>query len=622
MASFFHKEKDVQISSADVTPDADIIKVIILASIIITFSVVLIGSIAYIITKNQVVDKLKNQDLINIAESISYKIDSRIERAKEVSLLLAQDEQIKEWVISGEKDELQKNYALTKIKSLATDFDYTNSFVVSAVTNHYWDENGHIIDTMSENDPDDDWFYSTLSSQESVSIQFDYNQERRDTFVFIDALMGDVDSPIAVIGVGLGLNDLSEEFQSFKYGENSNLWLVDNQGKIYLSDNIEHDGKNIELYIPLEIKQKIIENISNGNKEQYNIEYENSEHELTDLIIYPLSSTADWHLLFQIPRSESTNFLNTIKLNTLMASLIILISITFLFYFVSNKLVNPYKKAIKLNRELENKVLERTKELHEKNKKLTDSIEYAQRIQKSILPTEEALKEVFDDYFLIWQPKDTVGGDFYWSKKVDQGFYVAVGDCTGHGVPGALMSMLVISILNQIVNNEKDKPSLILMKLNSLIKQILKQKDRDSSLTDDGLDIGFCYFDEKNSLIFAGAKIALYIKNDRNLRIVKGNRKSVGYTRTSEDYSYTDTVIKIISKDELFYMTTDGYTDQNGGPKNYSFGKKKFVDLINNYYKEPLSKQREIFWQAVMDYMGDEMQRDDITLMAFKLPKG
>ncbi|WP_238456620.1 SpoIIE family protein phosphatase [Desulfotruncus arcticus] len=572
--------------------------------------------ITYRITKNEVVHKLKNQDLVNISESISYKIDSRIERAKEISLLLAKDPQIIDWVKNGEANKLQTDYALKKINTLVADFGYTNSFIVSAITNHYWDENGKIIDTMSQSDPDDDWFFKTLASPESITIQYDYNQERKDTFVFVDALMGGTDQPIAITGVGLGLKDMAQELQQYKHSKNSNVWLIDRQGDIYLSDNVEHSGKNIQNFIPREVKEKILHSLSDNQSVHYTFEYQNSKFGLTDLIVYPLNST-QWYLLSQIPRSASITFLDTIKLNTFLASLIVLISITFFFYFVTNKLVNPYKKAVELNLELEQKVLARTLELKEKNEKLTDSIDYARRIQKSVLPSSETLTEVFQDYFLIWQPRDMVGGDFYWIKKFSSGFFVAIGDCTGHGVPGALMSMLSITLLNQIVTGAEEKPSEIIQKLNYLIKQTLKQQDR-NSLTDDGLDIGICFIGIDNNLTFAGAKFSLYIKSGQELKVLKGNRKSAGYIMTSEEYNFTESVVKFNNND-LFYITSDGYIDQNGGAKNYCFGKRNFIGLINKHYQEPLFKQREIFLKELSEYMGDESQRDDITLLAFKV---
>ncbi len=602
-------------------PDYDIIKIIAFASIIIILSIILVGTIVYIITKNEVVNKLKNRDLVSIAESISYRIDSRIERAKEVSLVMANDPQIIEWVSSGESDPLQKDYAIQKINnlvSLVTQFDYSNSFIVSATTNHYWDEKGNIIDTLSESDPDDDWFFNTLSAGERVSVSFDYNEDRKGTFVFVNALIGETSSPLGVTGVGLGLQGLSREFQEFKYGNQSDLWLVDPQGEIYLSDKVEYNGKNIDELLPKEASINVIKHMNGRNIKQYALEYRSTNQGLTDLIVHPLSSTR-WSILFQIPRDESIGFLNTIKLNTLFASIIVLFSITFFFYFVSHRLVNPYKKAIELNQELEEKVLERTQELQEKNAKITDSIEYAQRIQQSILPPDDTLKRIFWDYFLIWQPTDTVGGDFYWVKEFDDGFFVAIGDCTGHGVPGALMSMISVSILNQVVKDTKDTPSSILKKLNLLVKQTLKQESGDS-LTDDGLDMGLCFIDKENNITFAGARASLYIKNDRDLRLIKGDKQSLGYTRTNPDYSFTDTIMNVNSND-MFYMTTDGYIDQNGGPKGYSFGKTKFMQIIDDCYQKPLSEQRKIFLQAIHDYMGNEPQRDDITVMGFKIFK-
>ncbi|MCL6638294.1 MAG: SpoIIE family protein phosphatase [Firmicutes bacterium] len=597
--------------------DRDVMRVILFASVIIVFSMVLVGSTVYLLTEKEVVRKLKDKDLVYIVESVASKIDGRIERAVETSLLMARDPEIIEWVAGGEKDGAAAGHIRQRLVDLPGKYDYSNSFVVSATTGHYWAENGQIIDTMSKDNPHHAWFYNTLSAREPVSVVFDYNVERNDTFVFVDALIGDPNQPLGVAGVGLDLKNLSEEFQRFKYSKDSELWVVDARGKIYLSDNAEQNGRNIQDYVPANVAEQLLKNFESNNAGVFNLDYENTKGRLIDLISYPVKS-AGWTLVLQIPRNNTVSFLNTIKLNTLSATLIALISITFFFYFVSRNLADPYKKALQQNQVLENMVLERTRELHEKNQKLLDSIDYAKRIQEAILPSRDTLAGLFKDYFLLWQPRDLVGGDFYWVKKFGGDFLVAVGDCTGHGVPGALMTTVAISILNQIVDGRnKEDPALILKRLNKIIKQTLKQQSRDA-LTDDGLDIGLCYFDAKNTLTFAGAKCSLFIRNKDGLRVVKGDRKSIGYVRTAGDYSFTNTFIDVAGND-LFYLTTDGCIDQNGGPKNYSFGIRRFVAIIDSGHEKPLPEQGEIFSRELLRYMGDESQRDDITVLGFKL---
>ena len=605
----------MELNKHSLEPDSEVKKVTFFASIIIIFSILLVGLISYVITEKEVVYKLKNKDLATIADAISSKIDSPILRAKETSLVLAQDPEIIQWVASGEKDQRVQRNVMQRISQLTNGMGYSNSFVVSALTGHYWDENGQLIDTMSSTDPDDQWFYDVLASKQKVTMVIDYNEERKNTFVFVNALMGDVNNPLAVTGVGLSLKDVSQYFETFKYGENSDLWLIDKKGNIYLSDDLSHNGKHIIDFLPTEVTKAFLAGID--QELSSTLEYKNDQGQLVDLISYPLSST-DWTLLVQIPRNETVAFLKTIKINTLLASIITLISITLFFIFVSRNLANPYKKALQLNQQLEEQVANRTLELREKNQKLLDSIDYAKRIQESILPSQDKLNTLFKDYFLLWKPRDLVGGDFYWSKRFDKELLVAVGDCTGHGVPGALMTMVTISILNQIVDEQtKNDPAQILQKLNIFIKETLHQETKEA-LTDDGLDIGLCYFNGEDTLVFAGAKSSLYIKTNEEIHIIKGDKKSIGYVRTAKDYHYTNNTRKIQPGD-LFYLTTDGFLDQNGGPKDYSFGKKRFIEIISGSYQKELSDQGKVFLRELLNYMGDETQRDDITVMAFKL---
>ncbi|WP_134701873.1 SpoIIE family protein phosphatase [Ammoniphilus sp. YIM 78166] len=270
------------------------------------------------------------------------------------------------------------------------------------------------------------------------------------------------------------------------------------------------------------------------------------------------------------------------------------------------------------NVQLESLVEERTAQLSQANHKMISSMNYAKRIQEAILPSSSLLSKTFIESCLIWMPRDIVGGDFYWLKTFDEQTFVAVGDCTGHGVPGALMTMVSISLLNQVVEMEGIRePARIIKRLNELLKRTLGQ-DSTCGITDDGLDIGICLVKGKETISYAGAKSSLYASADGQLQIYKGNKKSVGYRRTSLDYEFDQVEISLQSN-QVFYLLTDGYADQNGGEKDFSFGRKQLEQLIQFSTELPLAKQKEVFLKELQSYMGDESQRDDITLLAFKI---
>lgn len=597
--------------------DNNIIKIIIISCILIILSVLFTGTISYVISRNAVVEKLKSNDLKYICQSITSKIEGRIDRAKETSLVLSRDPVIIKWIEGKEEDKALGSYVKEKITDIAKNYGYNNSFIVSALTRHYWAENGK-LDTVSKKNHDDSWFFSTIKSGQAITISIDYNKERKNTFMFFNQLIGKLNNPIGVTGVGLSLKDISKEFNSYKFGDRSNMWLTDATGKIYLSEDVENINKNIGEYIPKSVKNKIVQIKANKISNQMILEYNNEAGETYDLICMPIKS-ANLKLVLQIPRSESIAILNSIKTSTAVACFITIVLLTLLFYFVSNKIANPYKRALQLSEELEKKVNERTLELNEKNTRIMDSIEYAKIIQESILPPLEILNDVFKEHFILWRPKDIVGGDFYLVKKLNHGYIVTLGDCTGHGVPGALMTMAVNSILDHILDGIcSDNPAIILKEMNLLLKKTLYGRDSRISI-DDGLDACIIYISNaKKRMIFAGAKISAYIKNKNELNIIHGNNKGIGYRRTSDDYVFNNHELDL-DDEAIIYLTTDGYMDQNGGEKDYPLGRKRFEELILKVSNIPLHLQKETFELELVNYMNKEAQRDDITVLAFKI---
>ncbi len=350
------------------------------------------------------------------------------------------------------------------------------------------------------------------------------------------------------------------------------------------------------------------------------VEYVDRRGEIIDLVYLPMKST-DWKLVFQLPRDESIAILNNIRLHTLLAGVISLIVIVFIFYFVSARIANPLKRAIFLGQELEKQVAARTLELEQKNQKIMDSIDYAQRLQESILPSQTELAAIVAEHFVIWQPRDLVGGDFYWARRIDeQRSLIAVVDCTGHGVPGAFMTMAVNSILDNITTMVSDDPAKILAELNRRVKETLHRSDP-SGLADDGLDIGLCYLERNQRILFAGAKLSLYVNRAGKIQLIRGNNKSLGYRRSSLDLSFSNSEWQVEAGD-TFYLTSDGFIDQNGGDRDYPFGRKRLINTLVGLQGLPLTQQCDGLAQALLKYRGEEPQRDDVTVLGFAFSTG
>lgn len=264
--------------------------------------------------------------------------------------------------------------------------------------------------------------------------------------------------------------------------------------------------------------------------------------------------------------------------------------------------------------------------IEEKNRQILDSIHYARRIQKAILPQPAMLDHYLKNYFLIFQPKDIVSGDFFWmyvrpSSPTPQ-IFVAVADCTGHGVPGAFMSMIGTTLLNQIIGDEGIlEPAQILNRLHIGVQKILNQNEHDSE-TQDGMEICLCKI-EGYSVTFAGANRPLYLVNqteagDLKVEEIKGDRKPIGGRELNLPRVFTNCEISVGDGTRLF-LTTDGYADQ-AGPDRGRIGTKHLKKSLVETSRLSLVDQKSALTNFLVQYQAGEPQRDDITILGLELP--
>lgn len=293
-----------------------------------------------------------------------------------------------------------------------------------------------------------------------------------------------------------------------------------------------------------------------------------------------------------------------------------------IIFFVGVKIASIRLK--KQNQWLEGVVEERTREISEKNevlehqkKEIQDSINYAKRIQLAILPLEEEMKKWMPDSFVLFRPKDVVSGDFYWFQEKDNKLIVVCADCTGHGVPGAFMSMIGSDRLNNIVNELRIvNPGVILSELSRAIKKSLKQ-DGEKGSTRDGLDAAICMVDlQTKKLHYAGANRPLWIVRNNEIEEIKANKVAVaGFT--SDDQIFDEHIIDL-QPDLKFYMTSDGYADQFGGDKGKKYMVKNMKEFILKYCFQDYTIQRNELENELIRWMGSHEQVDDVCVIGFE----
>jgi len=272
--------------------------------------------------------------------------------------------------------------------------------------------------------------------------------------------------------------------------------------------------------------------------------------------------------------------------------------------------------------ELEARVAERTAELVEvnqrmavANRKLGDSIEYASLIQNAILPAQEIAHALSERSFVLWKPRDVVGGDFYVFRQEGQGFLIGVIDCAGHGVPGALMTMIAHTAINIAIDTLGiSDPAALLSQLDQRVSAMLPSGAGASQIAT-RMDAGLVYVDRtRRRLRFAGAKTSLYWCDGEQVGELKGDRRALGDRRRQP----ADAVEMGLESNLSFYLTTDGLLDQAGGARGFSFGASRFAEMLKRHAALAPEAQRHAFAEEIERYRGELPQRDDITVISFR----
>lgn len=270
----------------------------------------------------------------------------------------------------------------------------------------------------------------------------------------------------------------------------------------------------------------------------------------------------------------------------------------------------------KANRELENAYTK----LEETNTKITDSINYSKRIQNTILPPKELLNKHLHDLFIYYAPKDIVSGDFYWFSELNDKLFFILVDCTGHGVPGALMSMIGNTLLNEIINQKEiNDPGEILNQLNKGVKYALRQSGSDLVSQDDGMDVSVCCMDknDRSVLRYATANHTMFIKANGKLTELTGDIYSIGGDIGNTEKPFV-TKTHMLEPNSFVVMSSDGFCDQFGGPKNKKFLITRFEELILSSDLER-NNTADVFAEALENWKGTHKQTDDICVVGFRV---
>ena len=254
--------------------------------------------------------------------------------------------------------------------------------------------------------------------------------------------------------------------------------------------------------------------------------------------------------------------------------------------------------------------------LQEVNKQVDDSIRYAALLQKSILPDRQLSERFGQEHFVLWQPRDTVGGDYYVFHGDGARCLAGVADCAGHGVPGAMMTMLARAGIDRSIQQVGiESPAAVLQATNAGMHMVLSEAQLSRAIAT-SMDVGLVFLDfDAHQMRFAGAKISLYWSDGHSVEMAKGENRSLWDRRAG---TYHDHQIPLLSG-FTYYMATDGVFDQAGGDHGFGLGIDRFRDWLLDHAGKPLSEQHEAFTRSLNEFMGDHPQRDDITMLSFRV---
>ncbi len=286
--------------------------------------------------------------------------------------------------------------------------------------------------------------------------------------------------------------------------------------------------------------------------------------------------------------------------------------------------IEAQKEEIKAQRDdlaIKHQIIEEQKHTFEQhNMEILDSIRYSKYIQDALLPDKQSLKKNFDDYFVFYKPKDIIGGDFYWHYRIKNKHYdltlLAVADCTGHGVPGALMSMLGIAFLNEIVERKSVKnTALVLDALRKNVIEHLKQ-DQETYSSNDGMDIALVAIDHKKKVLqYAGANRPVYHIRDKTLTVLRGDNMPIGKCIFCTGAFINNQIP--LKKNDAIYLFSDGFIHQFGGKSKIKYNNKRFRELLLEVHDKPFREQGKIIEKTFYDWKGDNVQIDDVLVFGF-----
>jgi serine phosphatase RsbU (regulator of sigma subunit) len=606
----------------------------------------------------------------NVTRLNKQRILTPVLRELALAQQLADSQVTLRW-LKAENDPAKRDYFFAEARQYQKTFADHSYFVITRDSRHYYfNDNKSTFSnrprySLNENNPDDVWFFNTMKSTAAFNMNVNYDVKLKVTKLWFNVLVKDNGRNIGLAGTGLTLSSFLNHFMTDS-DQGVTPIIINSDGdiqaypdpKLIDYSSIGKAGARHNTIYQLMEGQKDVRAIRsameparhNGQIPVFwaNI---NGSRKLMAIAYIP---ELNWYVVTAV-NLKAARVLNAgIWLPLfLTGSALLIVLILIVMLAVNRILLKPLLRLTdsvqtvaagnyevqlppesndelgQLSRafgsmtqrvkshtaELEDRVAERTSELLSVNRKIDDSIQYARLIQNAILPGREMDEVLKDNYFVLWQPRDIVGGDFYIFDADAQGCLIGVVDCAGHGVPGAFMTMIAHSALNVAIETRGlQDPAGLLKEVDARVRAILQEEIQDTPVATH-LDAGLLYYDySRQEIIYSGAKISLYWNNGKDGGEWKGGRYALGGKKSAEFVNHRQAV----EPDTRFYIATDGLLDQAGGEFGYGFGNRRFTHFLQEHSSLPFAEQKKALVEEISKYQGSLPQRDDITVLGFR----
>ena len=581
---------------------------------------------------------------------------SAIQRDLSLSLKLAGSPLLRRWALDEDNRELAQ-LAQEELESFRTSFNAKSVFFVIDRSDHYYYGDGtgkNALDkpryTLNPDNVNDSWYFRAMQDVPVFELNVDYDNHLDTTKVWFNVVVKDgANRKIGLGGSGVDISAfVNEMVSSGEKGVETILIgpdgaITGHRDKQYVIRNSKVRGaeKKTTMYdllnddVDRTVLKKALGSLSSGTREveTFYLTVGGKRH----LAAMSHLKEINWFNLVLVDTAGVITYQDFLPI--LIVTIVSLLAVIVIIGYRLNRIVlaplaslaessqkiaqgsfdihmradsddeigdlthsfNDMARMVKdYTDNLEHKVNTRTDELNrsnrmlaESNRTVMDSIRYARLIQSSILPEEEAVRRRVPDFFALYRPRDIVGGDFYYFRESGENYILAVIDCTGHGVPGAFMTMTANAVLGHVLDTiVNDEPAAILKELNRLMRAALHH-DGAVAAVDNGLEIGLCWCaPAQRKLVFAGARIDLHRVSGDKVEKISGDRQSIGYRSSDPAFTYTNHAVALDEK-SVFFLTSDGILDQSGGPRGWGFGRKRFCQLLGTL-SPPFPRRPEI----------------------------